>query len=218
MLHLHRMVSEKQSEFPLPSSLGEPLILSFFSGLALLGCGAAIWNLAHPQMVSTPELIAGLVWLALCALQVGSFLVFLGIEKSVLLFLQIWSQDRYLCVLNDDYKGQRLWSGFRFLGLTFRVLEVPVSGVQSLAWSLGQASSRMGKDMDDWMVFFTLSTESVIYQTGYRCVNETSYYFTGLGGSKQKMESDVECLVEFLKAQDVSLEPGDKTNLLVPSA
>lgn len=199
---------DQKQEFPLPGSVNEGLVLSGLLGFVLLSCGFSVWSLVQPHATAWPEKVAALVWLGLCLLFFGTFLYHLGLQKTMVRFLRTWSDERFLKIAYHEDKGLTLWSGFRLFGHTFRCYEALVNGVESLEWCLGQASARMGKDMDDRLVYFTVSPESVLYSLEDSTDGRT--LFTGLGGSKPTTEQNIENLVAFLQSHGVALVEGEK--------
>ncbi len=101
--------------------------------------------------------------------------------------------------------------GHRLIRLT-----IPCKNITSLGWTAGQATGRMGRDMNDWMVWLRHDLEEPVRLqkerlTGRR-ISKKDIYVIGLSDKKIRTEAFGFSFMEFLRKAGVEFIPGEQPN------
>lgn len=128
-------------EFPVPRSSPGDRLLRIFLAIGLGASVLAVWNLIQGQ-----ALIASCLWLSLMAAIV---ITECWREKFAVDWLGgLWGARYVECGVAEG----ELRFGFRWLGRQWIEHRVALAEIESVTWGMGQASSMVGRDMNDWHV------------------------------------------------------------------
>lgn len=143
-------------ELPLPltrAELAARVVTTCIVAALVLGVSRlAIAHLVSPGQSPAIALVASTAWLGLVVFMVVGFLVMEGVRRTIVSVLGLVSRDHFVQVRPGEGDEARLRHGFRLLGIVVPFDVVPLGQVRAVSWTLGQASGRIGEDLDDWSI------------------------------------------------------------------
>ena len=142
------MASDHQMPIP-PKSRGEVILQFAMTLLVVFSVLLAVVNLcqgvAWIVSILWLVLVAGLVWSA--SREAGGLLLLLTNQVGDLF------GRRFVRVDPPDVQPRCIRFGFELLSLRFLERSILLDSIESVEWTMGQASHMAGKDMNDWRVW-----------------------------------------------------------------
>ncbi len=201
-------------EMPIPKSGSQVVVAFVFTTI-----GINFTLLGMVNLISGEALIASTIWLAFVTV-----IVWTGSQAEG----GVW---RFLISLVGELFGKRFaeWNpaeeqprGIRFgfqLG-SHRFVEryIFVDGIQLVEWCTGQATDRMGRDMNDWCIFVWFSRDlparPLETKKLYRNPHQ-GLIAVGPSASKVRTEALGQSLVSFIPSAGADLVQGDSSTCFV---
>lgn len=188
--------------------LGVCLAVLLATAFVLAPSRLAFWVLQDLQL--TPDSVIGGICAVLWLLLVTLFLGLGGFHYLV--ECQRWERLALLNALAAkswvECETEQLRFGFTLLWREWTLLNLPSTAVQSVHWSAGQLSHRIGEDVADWSVWVDMRHPDL-----YDSLLGPGHVLLQFGQQKSR-EQVVEtglALVEFLRARGLELAPtGDR--------
>jgi len=108
---------------------------------------------------------------------------------------------------------------FKVLGHRFIHCSIALNAIESVEWDAGQATDRIGRDMNDWTVILWFDHNDAAESLRRRRLPkpDQEVYVVGPERRKKTTEAFGLSFVEFLRAAGVILVPGEKENCFVRS-
>jgi len=165
----------------------------------------AIHNLFHGAAI-----IPSAIWLFL----VGASLIGFGRERGVrrlaIDLLGAFSLKEFVRTGRPENGQNEIQFGYQIFGCRLLYFSVSADKVESIHWGTGQATSRAGRDMDDWSVAIWYDHGDPIKsqkQQKWRHPDQ-DIYIVGPMGRKQEIAAFGNVLLDFLRKSGASLMQG----------
>jgi hypothetical protein len=179
-----------------------PIVLALF---LVFFIALAIYNLFHAQAI-----IPSSLWLLLVGSMLFGFCKELGVKQVAINVLGAFSIKESIQTVPRKDGLNEIQFGYRFLMFRFLYLTVPVNKIESVEWSPGQFSCRMGKDMNDWLVSVWYDHDDPVksqLQSKLRHPDQ-EIYIIGLGGPKAEINIFGRSVLDLLRHSGASLVQG----------
>jgi hypothetical protein len=163
----------------------------------------AISHLSHPRTTPWAGLIAAGIWM----LMVGASLWATcdddggcGLFQFLINRLGAFAGRQFVQIQRPAGESPVVGFGYWIGRHRFYYFRIPISGIDEVHWSTGQATALAGRDMDDWLVCVWYDTESVIGRFGRGFFRGgQGVYCLGESGPKEKTAEFGRRLVAFLR-------------------
>jgi hypothetical protein len=203
-------VSKSIAEMELPAVGGaRALMIGYAIYLGLTSI--AIFNVI--RFCETPRyaLVASIIFLFIAAFGFWCTLHYEGGFKGLFVhFLGHFSSQHFTEIVSlelvstDDTPSDRLRFGFVLREKAYYYVELPCSSVSSVEWSTGQASDRVGRDMNDWHVILWYHDTTGAKRLDPDLRSE-EVYIVGRFGPRAEVETLGNRFVEFLRSANVAI-------------
>ena len=108
--------------------------------------------LAFHNLVHWIAVIPSALWLLLVGSVMFGLIRHKGIKAVAVDFLEGFSLKQFIQAVPGNNGPNRVEFGYELFGRRFVQWFVGTDKIEHVSWSTGQASDRMGRDMDDWHV------------------------------------------------------------------
>ena len=202
-------------EFLIPRSRSETVVAHVMNAIAIAASALAVMNVFNRE-----ALLASALWFAFL-----SWVVWEVKEQGWRRFFVGWlgslAGQRFAECAPTSPPFQEIRFGFRLFGYRFFEETVALPKIIAVQWSLGQASNRMGRDMNDWQValwYHTGVPEIRHHQArrGFGRVEGQDVVVFGRDGRKADTEKFGLSFVEFLRQAGVTLEKQEGGTVFLP--
>ncbi len=167
----------------------------------------AIFNLVLFREMPISGLLASAVWLLLILLCVWGLHTYnAGLQHSLICFMGVFSHYHFAAVCRQAEGWDALCFGYKLLGFRFYLLKIKCEGIQTVDWSTGQLSSRLGRDANDWHVVVWYDERQATKGRSWDCFDkyDLGLYIVGPEQAKIEAEKLGNRLVAFLRNADVA--------------
>lgn len=209
-----------------------PLVLLVVSCLFILCIGSCLWYSVEAALRNLAQgwgLYPSPFWLIPSALWILIVLFFFAIAVSITLdslkiygvhgctlnILENLSVYSFIDMVRVSNDGMGLRFGFRILSRELYHRIIPPRNVLSVSSSMGQLSSRIGKDCDDWDVAVWWSNKPSDMSKEVSDLSKQGFRTLSCGGKKEDTIEFGQRFVEFLNRAGAELEPGKQENCFV---
>jgi hypothetical protein len=183
--------------------------LALLYAIVLLFVAAAVYDLVNARSMPLSAILASIAWLSLMALVLtASVRGPGGIRQYVINRFGEFSKQQFV---KADRKGSEpvtLCFGYDMFGCEFYYLELDAASVVSVEWHPGQATAKVGRDMNDWCVSLWYRHPDGPQLPPYPGVRDEVVYIVGPSGRKGVIEAFGRSFVAFLRDMGVELASG----------
>ncbi len=199
-------MSTMDLELPIPNRLLEScVILVLASGLAATALagfaagGAILLGWLPSALISK---IAALAWFALCLWALSDIVPRLlapgAARRLATRYLGELSPWHCVWIDRDATALTHFCVGYRLFGRRICTRRIPLARIVEVVWGPGQASSRVGRDVDDWTVWVRYETDA-----GRRCGDVV--FLGPSSASRRTVEPLGHAIVDLLRVSGESL-------------
>jgi len=133
--------------------VGEIVALFLMCSFVLFFGLLALLNLVLFRGESFIGILASVGWLVLVLFGIWGLYKYEGSIRHLLIHLMgIFSRYHFAAVCQQKEGWDTLCFGYKLFGRRFYLLKIKCDGIQTVDWSMGQASGRSGQDANDWSV------------------------------------------------------------------
>lgn len=176
--------------------------------LVCLGIVFVFTPLALANVLRTENLLPSFLWLALMVLLAADRIR----EHSLRLFFieqaGIIAGREYLA-----WSDGELVSGVRFLGRDWERERIAPHRIESVEWTAGQATEKVGRDMQDWHLILWLDLENPKKRWENSRKPDQELRVFGPHQPQAEAEKLARSFLDFLRAGGVVLVPGTEENV-----
>jgi hypothetical protein len=205
----HFIANTGGNEIRMPRTFRVLLNAIMGSCVLVLFVGGASWLAIHNLWTdrSLVSVVPSSLWLMVVAVFVFAGISGAqGVRRAAVCILGVFSLDHFVDINGDEAPDQLFGHGFRCFGRPFYFDKVPLSRVTLVEWSMGQASSHAGRDMDDWSVsvwYKPTPPHRPRYPFGRR--PEEDLFILGLWGPKARIAAFGKCVANLMIAAGLPL-------------
>jgi hypothetical protein len=199
-------------EMNIPKSRGEIVSTGFLSFI-VVSAFLAVLNLANHDAI-----ILSIIWLLLVGWILWSKCQDAGGIRGYLIdWLAVFAGRDFVSVPQEDTHQARIRFGYDLFGRRFYQKDIGFDRIESVEWSTGQATSRAGRDMNDWSVTLWYDHGDSERSKKHHMLRKPDQNIYIVGSSRPKEDTATlgKEFVSFLSGVGVLLVRGEGDNVYV---
>ncbi len=177
--------------------------------LVMTACVVLPSTLAAYNLVNGTGIIPSLIWLAFISLTLFCSIQNQGFWVFITEFIGAFARRHFVRTIRIPGKGIEMQIGYQIGKSRFFYITTPLSSITLVKWSTGQASDRVGQDMDDWAVAIWFDVDPA--KSRKRSIGsrpDQDLCIVGVSGRKAEVEAFGHVLVDFLRRSGAQLVQG----------
>ena len=189
------------------------IFISIIASFALLGSISAAYNLILFKQMSIPTLVVSAIWLLFIFYSIRqSCRDQGGVRQFFINCLGTFAMHQFVEITMQDSSRKVLRFGYQLFAKRFYYLkDVQCDRIKTVNWSLGQATSLAGRDMNDWSVVLWFENDSespLAWEPPNKALHGISHAVRIVGPSRKKYKTEElgNKFIKFLRDADVISE------------
>lgn len=187
-----------RSEIVWRKPVGEVIWAAMLTVFMVCSVALAMTHLVVLRPLTTGATVCSLLWICLTLLGLWSWIAGNGCKRATIDLIGCFVRNRFVRVAHCDGAVPLVSFGFLIGSRRHHFLRLRGDSPLRVECHAGQASARVGKDLDDWHVTVWFDASAVVSGGG-----DLGLHLVGEEGSRTEVESFGSEFVRFLKQNEI---------------